>query len=59
MSLQLVKRGYQHNKHVKGELHYRQRRVDLSSTECPVLSIVRKKDSIYRPPKPKARWTSC
>jgi polyhydroxyalkanoate synthase len=42
------KGGHQHNKLVKGELHYRQRRVDLSNTECPVLSIARKKDFIYR-----------
>jgi poly(3-hydroxyalkanoate) synthetase len=45
------KGGYQHNKLVKGELNYRQRRVDLSSTECTVLSIVRKKDCIYRLPQ--------
>ncbi|MDP8952944.1 MAG: alpha/beta fold hydrolase [Actinomycetota bacterium] len=49
---QWIRDFYQHNKLVKGELQLRQRPVDLSNIECPVLNIAGKKDFIC--PLPQA-----
>jgi polyhydroxyalkanoate synthase len=45
---------YQQNKLVKGEVHLRGRRVDLSNVTASFLSIAGKKDHICTPPQAEA-----
>jgi polyhydroxyalkanoate synthase len=53
---QWVKEFYQQNKLVKGEIHLRGRKVDLSNITCPVLNIAGKQDHIC--PLPQAEPTT-
>ena len=51
---QWIREFYQQNKLVKGEIHLRGQRVDLSKITCPVLNIAGKKDHICTLPQAEA-----